>query len=176
MRKVIAVVGKIGAGKDEAAAYLSKKLGWPVFKISDPLKQELKRLGKEINRENLAQLGTKWSQERGDDYLARIVFENHNGNLIFSGPRQLGQLNYLKKNSDLKIIAITADDKLRFERVTSRNSVKEAKTFNDFIKDEIDNDASDGANQVIKWIDNAHCTIQNNDSLDNMYRELDKII
>lgn len=175
-RKVIAIVGKIGAGKDEAATYLSKKLGWPVFKMSDPLKNELKRQKKEINRKNLADLGTKWSREKGDDYLARLALQSHKGNLIISGPRQLGQIKYLNKKTDLTIVAISADDKIRFERVISRKSVKEASSLQDFIKEELKNDASDGANQVIKCIDQAHCTIDNSSTLKEMYDKLDKIL
>lgn len=176
MQTVIAIVGKIGAGKDEAATYLSKKHGWPIFKISDPLKEELKRQGREVNRENLAKLGDKWSREKGDDYLARHIIEVHKEHLILSGPRQLGQIKYLQKHTKLILVAITADDKVRFERVTARNSVNEAKNLDDFIREEIVNDASDGANQVIKCIDRADCKIDNSSSLENMYKKLDKII
>ena len=176
MQTVIAIVGKIGAGKDEAAAYLSKKLGWPVFKISDPLKEKLRRQGKEINRENLANLGTEWSREKGDDYLARLAIEKNPGDIILSGPRQLGQIEYLKNHTKLILVAIDASDQIRFERVTARNSVKEAKNLDAFIKEEIENDASDGANQVIKCIDQAHCTVDNSSSLEEMYKGLDKII
>lgn len=175
MRKVIVIVGKIGAGKDEAATYLSAKLGWPVFKISEPLKDELKRQGKEINRANLAELGTKWSGEKGDDYLARLALKKYKGNIIISGPRQLGQIEYLRKNSDPTIVAITADDKTRFARVTARNSVREAGSLENFIKEELANDASCGANQVIKCIDQAHCAVDNSSTLEEMYRKLDKV-
>ena len=176
MRKVIAIVGKIGAGKDEAATYLSEKLGWPVFKISEPLKEELKRQGEQVNRANLAKLGTKWATEKGDDHLARLALQKHKGNIIISGPRQLGQIEYLRKNSDLTIVAITAADKTRFARVTTRNSVKEAGNLNDFIKEELANDASDGANQVIRCIDQAHCRVDNSSTLEKMYQKLDKVI
>jgi len=176
MQTVIAIVGKIGAGKDEAAIYLSKKFSWPVFKISDPLKEELKRQGQEINRENLAKLGTKWSREKGDSYLARLALKKHQGNIILSGPRQLGQIKYLQKHTKLIIVAITADDKIRFERVIARKSVKEAKDLDRFIREEMANDASNGANQVIKCIDGAHCLIDNNSTLEDMYKKLDKII
>lgn len=176
MRTVIAIVGKIGAGKDEAAEYLSKKLNWPVFKVSQPLKDELKRQGKEINRENLAKLGTEWSKKKGDDYLARLALKQYKGNLIICGPRQLGQIDFLRQNSNLTILAISARDSIRFKRVIKRNSVREAKNLQKFIEEEIKNDASDGANQIIKCIDLADLTINNNGSLDKLHRSLDKII
>jgi len=176
MQTVIAIVGKIGAGKDEAAEYLSKKLNWPVFKVSQPLKDELKRQGKEINRENLAKLGTEWSKKKGDDYLARLALKKHKGNLIICGPRQLGQINFLRQNSNLIILAINARDNIRFKRVIKRNSVKEAKNLQKFIEEEIKNDASDGANQVVKCIKLANIAVENNGSLDNLHRNLDKAI
>jgi len=176
MQTVIALVGKIGSGKDEAATYLSKKLGWPVFKISDPLKQELKRQGREVNRENLATLGTTWSRQKGDDYLVRLALKKYRGNLILSGPRQLGQIEYLKNHTKLILVAIDASDQTRFERVCARGTVKEAQDLDAFIKEEIENDASDGANQVIECIAQASYRATNSASLAKLHRELDKIV
>jgi len=82
----------------------------------------------------------------------------------------------LKNHTKLILVAISADDKIRFERVTARGSVKEAGNLESFIKEELENDASDGANQVIKCIDQAHCTIDNSSSLEKMYEGLDKLI
>lgn len=176
MQTVIAIVGKIGAGKDEVAEYLSKKLGWPIFKISDPLKDELKRQGKEINRENLASLGNQWATQKSDDHIARLALEKHKGNLIISGPRQLGQIEYLKNHSNFTMIEITADDKIRFERVTARASVKEAKNLESFIKEELKNDAAPGKKvQILECIKLADYRIPNNSTLKDLYAKLDKI-
>jgi len=82
----------------------------------------------------------------------------------------------LRQNSNLIILAINARDNIRFKRVIKRNSVKEAKNLQKFIEEEIKNDASDGANQVVKCIKLANIAVENNGSLDNLHRNLDKAI
>lgn len=177
MRKVVAFVGRIGAGKDEAANYLSERLGWPVFKISQPLKDELKKLGKEIDRENLAHLGNDWSKRYGDHYLAQLALEQNSENFIASGPRQLGQMEYFRKNCDFYLVEVQTDDEKRFQRAQNRSEeLKEAHNLEMFLKDEIEKDASDGAQQVLKCIEMADHHISNNGTIEDLHREIDSLI
>lgn len=176
MRRVIAIVGKIGVGKDEAAKYLSTKLNWPIFQISSPLKDEVKKRGLELNRENIQKIGVEFAQKYGDDHIARLALKSSKENLVVSGPRQLGQIDYFKKNSQFIMINITASDNLRFNRVKKRNSVSEAETLEDFIKDEIEKDSSGPVQRVEDCIKMADYTVHNESSLEQLFKNLDKVI
>lgn len=176
MRTVIAIVGKIGVGKDEAAKYLSTKLNWPIFQISSPLKEEVKKRGLELNRENIQKIGIEFAQKYGDDYIARLALESCDKNLVVSGPRQLGQIEYFKKNSRFIMIHINADDQLRFQRVTDRKSVSEATTLKSFIRDEREKDVSGPVQRVEDCIKLADWEVTNNATLDKLFGQLDEII
>jgi len=176
MRKIIAIVGKIGVGKDEAAKYLSTKLNWPIFQISAPLKDEVKKRGLELNRENIQKIGVEFAQNYGDDYIARLALKSCDKNLIVSGPRQLGQISFFKKNTQFVMINITAKDRLRFERVRKRNSVNEASTLEEFIKDEIKKDSSGPVQRVEDCIKLADYRVDNESTLEKLFKKLDKIL
>lgn len=175
-RTVIAVVGLIGAGKDEAADYLSQKLGWPVVQTSKFLKDELKNRGLEINRDNLAMIGDEFCKKFGDHFLAAEILKNNSGDLIVSGPRQLGQIDYYKENSRLILIAITAPDELRFERVRMRGGTKEAENLQEFIESERKNDLSGRANKTDECIKLADYQVENTGTINDLDRKLDEIL
>lgn len=176
MRKIIAIVGKIGVGKDEAAKYLSTKLNWPIFQISSPLKDEVKKRGLELNRENIQKIGVEFAQKYGDDYIARLALESCDENMIVSGPRQLGQISFFKKNTQFVMINITAKDHLRFERVKNRNSVNEAGTLEEFVKDEIEKDSSGPVQRVEDCIKLADYSVDNDSTLEKLFKKLDEIL
>jgi len=173
---IIGIVGRIGAGKDEAAKYLSKKLGWPIFQISAPLKIEVKKRGLELNRENIQKMGVEFAKKHGDDYLARLALESFRENGIVSGPRQLGQIRYFKENSRFILIFVDADDQIRYRRVVSRATVKEAKTLHEFIDDEREKDALGPVQRLEDCIEMADYKIANNSTLKALEDGLDKVV
>lgn len=173
---VIGIVGKIGSGKDEAAKYLSSALGWPIFQISAPLKEEVKRRGLDLNRENLQKIGIEVAEKKGDDYLARLALASFKQNGIVSGPRQLGQMDYFKKNSRFILIFVDAPDQIRFERVTKRATVNEARSLREFVSDEIERDTTGNVVRLNECIQMASYKIMNDSTLEQLKSELDKII
>ncbi|OQA52330.1 MAG: hypothetical protein BWY43_00548 [candidate division WS2 bacterium ADurb.Bin280] len=74
------------------------------------------------------------------------------------------------------MINITASDNLRFNRVKKRNSVSEAETLEDFIKDEIEKDSSGPVQRVEDCIKMADYTVHNESSLEQLFKNLDKVI
>lgn len=170
------MVGRIGAGKDEAAKYLSKRLDWPIFQISAPLKEEVKKRNIELSRENIQRVGVEFAQKYGDGYLAELAIKSFEENGIVSGPRQLGQIQYFKNNCRFILIFVDADDEIRFSRVQSRNSVKEAHTLERFIKDEQEKDVLGPVQRLEDCIELADYKVTNNTSLDKLANQLEKVI
>lgn len=175
-RTIIAITGPIGAGKDEAAKYLADTLGWPIFQISAPLKEEVKRRRLELNRENIQKIGVEFAKTHGDDYLARLALESFDQNGIVSGPRQIGQIKFLRENSRLIFIKILADDKVRYERVLSRGTVKEAPTLETFVQDEKEKDCLGDVQKLDDCMALADYSVENNSILPALHRQLDEIL
>lgn len=175
-RTIIGIVGRIGAGKDEAAKYLHEKLGWPIFQISAPLKEEVKARGEELNRENIQKMGLEFAQRFGDDHLAKLALKSFETNGIVTGPRQLGQIRYFKQNSRFIMLFVDARDRIRFERAGSRGIVSEAKSLEEFIEDEKEKDVSGDVVKLDDCIELADTKIENNSTLKKLHKSLDHFI
>jgi len=163
----IGFVGKIGSGKDAAADYVVKKHKFVSLRLSDVISDELVRLGIDSSRENKQILGTKMRREQGEDILMRKLFDKagKGGNYIFNGIRHPDEAAFLKKNGGI-LVKMVCDEKVRFERAKVRDKIdwQEFKIM--------DNRESERMIDKIK----TDFSINNNGSLENLQKQLDKLI
>ncbi|MBI2338979.1 MAG: AAA family ATPase, partial [Deltaproteobacteria bacterium] len=66
---IIGLTGKNGSGKGEVAKLLTSS-GFIYYSLSDVLRDELKKQGKEVTRENLIEIGNRLRTEGGPSVLA----------------------------------------------------------------------------------------------------------
>jgi dephospho-CoA kinase len=175
MKKVIGLIGPIASGKDTAAEYISKKLNIPRFEISQPIKEIAKERGITLDRWNLVNLGNELSKEKGDGYLAEILLDKSPKISIITGMRQLGQIDYLRKNSKFSLILINAKPKIRFQRANARKKPGESQTLNQFIEEEIKQNTG-GANKLFECIKLADHKIENNSSQEELFKKIDALL
>lgn len=176
MKHIIGIIGPIASGKDTLADYLSAKLKWPIFATSSVLKKIARSQNVSINRDNLMVLGRKIAKEKGGDYLAKTMLSQVKNNAILTGMRQVEQINYLKKNSQLTLISIDTNLKRRFERAHKRNKAGEADTLNEFIKNEKIENSNYQAQQIYKCMAMADFHIENSGTLQDLHKQANKII
>lgn len=175
-KKIIGIVGTIGAGKDTAGDYISKKLNIPSFQISSPLKQILLQEGKELTRENLIDLGTRLASEKGEAHLAEYILKRAPEVSIITGMRQLGQLSFLKSATDLILISIDANPEVRFERVKRNSKLGEASTLDAFISKEQAENSPPNVQRLFECMKLAEYQVINEGSLNDLYARLDDIM
>src|ERR1700756_588787 len=65
--QIVGISGTNGAGKDELGKLLAERCGYYFHSVSDLLRDELRRQGKEVTRENQGALSRQWRNESGDD-------------------------------------------------------------------------------------------------------------
>lgn len=63
--KLLGISGTNGAGKDTLAEWLAAEQGWLFISGSDILRDELKKRGQIIERENLRNLSAQWRRQQG---------------------------------------------------------------------------------------------------------------
>ena len=175
-KTVIGIIGTVASGKDLLGEYLSKKLEIPIFQISQPIIDTAKKRGIPLTRKNTTKFAQEFAREFGEDYSARIYLEKITDKGIITGMRQLAQIDYLKKNSNLILIAIDAEPEIRFQRAKERNKIKEATTLKEFIQDEKEENSGDNVQKIFNCIKLADYKINNNSTLDELYSKIDKII
>lgn len=131
---IIGLTGKNGAGKGEVAKYLQER-GFQYYSLSDVLREEAAKEGKEISRDILVELGNRLRGEFGPGVLAEKIFprldpEKH---YVIDSVRHPSEVQVLRRRSDFILAAVRAPERLRFERLKQRARERDPKTFEEFL-------------------------------------------
>lgn len=179
---VIGITGTIGAGKDTVAEYLMNKHDFVHYSLSDILRDKAAARGFEATRDNLAQIGNEIRTQHGTGELARRLVEKVNQagdeRVILTSIRTPGEVSILKKAwPRLYMLAVDAPIELRYERISKRGKRADEVSFEQFKAQELREFATDGPGQQLgKTIDLADKTVNNDSSLDDLYKQVDEII
>lgn len=175
---IIGLIGEIATGKTTATNYLKTNFGAITFRFSDALRDVAKRLGIEANRSNLQLLSTVLRQNFGEDLLSKAmaaaVTQSATPLIIIEGIRRPSDVAYLKNLPGFKLVYIKTDERVRYERLIARreNADDAAKTWEEF-KIEGQNESEQKIKEIAAT---AEVIIDNNQSLENLYQTLAKIL
>lgn len=176
MKKVIVITGTSGAGKDALGSHLSKKYNLNVYKISDPLISIARQRNLELTRENLIAISGELSKDKGDGFLADLILEQIQNVGIITGPRQIGQIETIRKNSKSILISLDAHPKKRFERTRRLGRLKESSNIQEFIESEIKQNSPPGNNRLFEVMEQADYKLENNNDLIELYEKAEEIL
>jgi len=138
---IIGVAGQIASGKGTVAEYMENNYRAKIIKYSDILKDVLKRLYLEINRDNLQKLSTSLRGSFGQNILAKTIKNDakkiDNKIIIIDGVRRKEDINNIE-NKNFYRIYVDADMKTRYKRITGRRekSDDKKKTYKEFKEDQ----------------------------------------
>jgi dCMP deaminase len=135
---IIGLSGTNSSGKDTVAEYL-QGAGFTVVSLSDILRDEMRKRGIEINRENMIETGNLLEEEWGAGSLAKIAIKEYGNKrkLVISSIRKPAEIDFLKKNPDFKFIFVDAPIEMRYERILKRKREGEEKiTLEEFKRQE----------------------------------------
>ncbi len=177
---LIGITGRIGAGKETLTMFLRGK-GFRYFETSLLLKEELQKKRQIITRENMQNMGDKLRKEQGPEILMKMFLEKIDSkeDYIIDSLRNTGEVEFMRKNlKNFFLIGVDAFQKLRFERILSRNKSSDPKIWEEFLK--IDNrDFFDSNNkmgqQTGKCIELADFKIINNGSLEELKNKVENV-
>lgn len=181
---VIGIVGQIGSGKDTAISFLEKK-GFVNFSLSDQIRVELKNRGNlDFTRKDIQSLGNEMREKYGDDYWARQAwkeaFKNGKEKLILSSIRHPAEAGFLKKQKNFYLLAVVADQRIRFERklASTRSDDQDILTWEKFKKldDYETKGAGEHGQQVRKTLALADFIIENNGTFEELKKKVDRVL
>lgn len=159
------------------AKYIGTRLDVPVMEISKYIKDKVRDAGQEITRLNVMDMGYKIAKEEGEDIIAIKYLEVMPEVAVISGFRQLAQLDYLEKNSNLILISVEADPQIRFDRVHARGTVQELPTLEKFQEHELhENSDPQSPMRLFECIKRAKFHITNDSTLENLYKNTDEVL
>ncbi|AKM82566.1 TPA: hypothetical protein DD449_01500 [Candidatus Berkelbacteria bacterium] len=179
---ILGISGTFGGGKDTIAEYLIEK-DFQHISCSDILREEARRRGLTVERENLRILGNEFLKKIGPGALAKkAVKEKTKKNLALSSVRQPGEVDYLHTIEDFKLIFVDAPIELRFERMKKRSEndpekIEEQQMSLEDLKHREDLEMSGKSSQVLSYCkENADYLIDNSKTKEDLYKTIDKII
>jgi dCMP deaminase len=176
---IIGLTGRNASGKTEVALYLQKR-GFQYFSLSDAIRQEIRGRGQEVTREVLIEVGNELRTRYGAGILAERILRQlrEDRHYVVDSIRNPIEVETLKKRRDFVLLAIKADQKVRFERSRNRGREGAAREFEQFVREEErELESCDPANQQLIATERlADAVITNNADLTDLHAALDPLM
>lgn len=140
--KIIGLAGTNGSGKDLVGQILARDYGYLFISITDILRDELKRRGLAIERENMRLVGNEWRRNIGLGVLvdkAVDIYEpqadKYKG-LVVASLRNHGEVDQVYELGG-RVVWVDADPKIRYQRVAARARDAESQmSYAEFLAEE----------------------------------------
>ncbi|MFA5056059.1 MAG: AAA family ATPase [Dehalococcoidia bacterium] len=178
--KVIGVIGKNGSGKDEVLKYLRDKYDVPFLSTGDIVRGIAAGEGKEPTRPNLQAISDRYFKERGEGCFVRMVVDKirENGWKVggISGVRSPKDVDILRGElgKDFVLIDVyVSDARVRFDRMVKRGEGRDAKAYDDFLKQD---KAEEEIFGVSKAEADADYSLSNDGSLEDLHGSIDELV
>jgi dCMP deaminase len=167
------------SGKDSVAEYLMKK-GFTHYSLSDFLRAELDRQGKERTRDALVELGNKLRAEQGQGVLGKRAFEKigeSKEDFVVSSIRHPEEARALMKHGHFFFVEIRSPLKTRFERIKKRNRENDPKTIKELKEyEELESQKQGPGQQLSNVIKMTKYVIKNESSLAQLYKKTNSLV
>lgn len=174
---ILGLTGTMGSGKGEVVKYLKGK-GFEHYVYSDIIREIAKNRRIEETRANLQKLGADIKKEsKNKGILSKKLLEKiRTDKAVVDGIRNRDEIRELKKKNAY-IIAITAPQKLRFQRLKKRKRAGDPNTFREFkTLDNLENRGKTKGQEINKCLKMADFIINNNSTLENLKNKTEKIL
>ncbi len=175
---IIGLVGEIASGKGLIVQYLKEKYKATSYRFSEPLRDILNRLYLPINRKNMQTMSQILRENYSQNILAKIMAmdakKDNNGMVVIDGIRRMADIEYLKEIPEFKLVYVTADMKIRYDRIINRaeNSDDNNKTFEQFEREH----EAEPELKIAKVGQIAEFKIDNSGTKEELYAQVDKIM
>lgn len=179
---IIGITGTLGSGKGTVVEYLKEKYGFKHYSFPDFIQQEVIRRGLPETRDSMRAVGNDLRATYGPGYIAEQLYRaavGDGGNAVLESIRAVGEITTLRAQSQpVFILAVDADPKVRYDRITARKSFKDNISFEKFLADEasenIDTDPSEMNLNACMALADARVT--NDSDIATLHTAIDKII
>ena len=181
-KTVLAIVGPMAAGKGTFIEILRKK-GFESSSTSDRIREEIIRRGLKITRDSLTEVANDLRSKFGNDILSKRTAEYlgtaKSDYFVIDSIRNPKEIEFFKSQYDMRVVAITADQRIRYERFIERKTNSEPMSFERFC--DIDNkelygDGGAHSQRVKDCMEMADKTLENNGSVEELETKIDKML
>lgn len=177
---LIGITGTDGAGKGTVVDYLVKKKGFVHCSARAIWLREIAKQGIEPTRANMRIVANEMREAYGNDFLITYYVQELEKtkpkHVAIESIRALAEVETLKGHGGI-LIAVDADQRIRYARVQERRSESDRVTFEEFTAhEELEaNDPNPHGMQKQKVLQMADYTLMNNGSVEDLYTEIDRV-
>ena len=190
MKKYIAIVGPIGAGKTTVSDILIEEFGYVRYKISQGLYDEVERRGLERTRIILQDVGDDLRNLKGPGVLSKLAVEklkkdgvDQSKKIVFESIRNHNEILVLQEEygDELFVISVDTPLEVRYKRAVERKGQynEQDTTFEEFKKiAERDLGKGNGENEqnVLKCMELADIEISNDGTLEDLKKKVETLV
>lgn len=178
---IIGITGTLGAGKGTVVRYLVEHKGFKHLSARAFFQELMEKEGLEINRDTMVVFANSLRAKHGGDYVFRELFKRAKelgGKVVIESLRTVGEAKALKENNDAYLLAVDADQKLRYERIHGRGSQLDNVSFEKFVEQENAEMRSDDEHKqnIAAVMAMADYTIYNDNDTEELYHEVEAFI
>ena len=176
---IIGLTGYNGAGKGEAAKYITKK-SFYYLSLSDAIRDEVNKRGEVITRDSLTRVGNELREQFGPTILADHILAKleSDKSYVIDSIRNPAEINTFRKRKDFLLLSIEASPEVRFKRIKARNRENDPQTIDEFKM--VEERESQNSNPVFQNLsacrEMADVHLENNSSLEMLFQEVDKAL
>lgn len=174
---IIGVTGTDGAGKGAAVDFLVRKRSCVHYSSRSVIEAEVQARGLEPTREHLRLVANDLRARHGNDVLVARALERIAADqvkcAVIESVRTLAEAQTLREAGGI-LLAIDADPKERYRRISGRKSATDNISYEDFLAHEkIEmNDTDPHGMQKAAVMESADYTIMNNGSLRALWQKM----
>jgi dephospho-CoA kinase len=178
--RVLGAIGQNGSGKDEVLKHLRLKYGVPFLSTGDVVREISSKEGIEPTRENLGKISDGYFREFGKGYFVKLLADKirQTGWKIagISGIRALEDVSILKDifGQDFILIHVyISDPHVRYSRMAARHEERDPHSYEELLRQDT---AEEELFSLKAAEQKATYSISNDGTLDDMHREIDRLV
>lgn len=178
---LLGITGTDGAGKGTVVEYLVTNKGFVHYSARAIWEEEFQKRGMESNRANMRLIANQLRSEHGDDFLVTYYLqklqEEQPENAIIESIRAKAEAETLKQHDGI-LLAVDADQKVRYQRITARGSSSDHVSFEEFAAHEKMemNDPDPHGMQKAQVMQMADYTVMNNGTLEELHTQIEAVL
>lgn len=176
--KVIGITGTLGAGKGTVVEYLVNKMGFKHYSVRAFLIDEITKKELPVNRDTMTEEANELRENHSSAYIIEQLYKKatlNGGNAIIESIRTPGEVDFLKKHGEFFLIAVDADLKIRYDRISFRATETDNISFSTFMANEEREFSTTDPNKqnLSRCIEMADIVLHNNGSIYELHQQLE---
>ena len=173
---VVGLTGPNASGKGEAAAFLRAR-GYAVHSLSDVVRDEAARVGRDHTRDSLIRTGREMRAHGGPGALARGLLPRLVPPCVVDSVRNPGEVEVLRALPGFRLLGVAAPTEVRYERTRRRARAGDPETMDEFQEKERieDSDDKEGQRSTATLLC-ADAVVQNDGTLKDFLRRIAEVV